>query len=381
MAFARIFGVEHLAQGENWGAAATGFGLAGLNLGTVSNTPASGGLPSVSVNGKVIEIAHKASASSTNMGGGIAFPMKGLWGADVAANGANIKRLVLGMRVDVAPQTLSNPIGVVYNNNTSPASFNSSNGDLGFQISAAGAVRAVAAGALGATLPNSFYAEWSFRPSGTTTICEFYVDGVLTASYTSTRAINAVLNNGQSIHLGGAPSLGMLNTTARVVLITLSNMYSLYDDGTAGDLYIDRQGPITVRKLPVVSVDANNWTVSDGSTPIKTVVNKVRDGSGLPNVTSAGDASALVVNIDPSSLIGNPTAVQIGAAAVRPAATAGNLDLAGVYGGSAIVETIFTDLLTDTNYWDRKLKPLTKLGADALTKANLANLKISLKPT
>lgn len=381
MAFSRIFGLEHLPQGEAWGALATGFGLAGLNLGPLATTFPSGGLVSMSVNGKSIELAHKASASATNVGGALGFTMKNLWGADVAANGANIKRLVLGMLVNVNAMALSNVIGVVYNNNTSVNSYNSGYGDLGFHLTTTGVVRAVAGGALGATLPNSFYAEWSFRPSGTTTICEFYVDGVLTATYTSTTAINGVLNNGQTIMFGGAPTNGIISGTARTVLISLSNMYTLYDDGTAGDTYIDRQGPITVRRLPVASVDANNWTVSDGTTPAKDVFNKILDGTGTPNLTSGADASAIVANIDPSPLVYDPIAIQIASAAVRPTATAGNLDVAAIYNGTTIAETIFTDLLTDTNYWDRKVKPLTKLGSAALNKANLANLKISLKPT
>jgi len=390
MAISRIFGLEHLPQGETSGALNTQFGLAGLGLIPaiqVSSVP-SGGILAFTVNGNKIEMAHRANASAINPGGSIGMTFRSLWGDDVYNNAANIKKLVMGLHVDVN-NPANNPVGIVYNNNASVNSYHSNYGDLGYHCLSTGVVQAVANGALvaNAILPSSFYAEWVFRVSGSVAVGEFYVDGILTASYTSTSSLAALITGGQTIMMGGAPATGQGTFATRLLYQTFSNWYTLYDDGTAGDAYVDRLGPITVRKIPVLSVDTNNWTPSGTPSDPASIFNLRRDNStgtdttATPNLTSNTDESALVARLDPSPLLLDPIAVQVSSSAVRPTAVAGNLDIAASYDGSTIAEKVFTDLVTGTVFFDRTVKPFSKLGVDEMTKANLANLRVSLKPT
>ena len=388
MAFARLFGVEHLPQGEGFGTLATAFGLAGWNVNPAIafSTPPSGGNLAFTVNGRTIEMAHRANASAINPGGSLCMTFRSIWGEDVYAAPGTIQRLVFGVRVEVKAPGQNN-MGIVYNNNTSVNSYNSNLGDLGYHVKSDGTVQAVSKGAYvaNAILPNSFYAEWVFRTVGGVAYGEFFADGILMATYTSTSTLSAIITGGQSMCFGGTPSVGQGTGTARILYQVFSDIYSLYDNGTAGDAYKDRVGAIVVRKLPVLSVDTNNWTLSAGSDKAATLNTRRDNSTGTdntttPTLTSNTDESVMTVNIDTSPLNGSPMAVQVSAAAVRPLSTVGNLNIKLTYLGTTVGQKIHSDLASNTVFLDRITKPISALGTDALTKANLANLKVSLGP-
>lgn len=396
MPLKRLFGVSHLPQGGNYGNANTGFGLAMLNLAFPFTRAFNASYAGIwlTVENDAIVLGKSAGSGAAGTGVGCTgIRVAGMFGADTLANAANINRLVLGVRITKGPRMPQRTIAIWSTANRAIDTSLSGTGNTGIAMNLSGqfgyfsSVAPVQAFTVLPGDPSSAYIEFVWEKSGTTATVKIYVDGQFLFGTNEAVTLAQFLTNATSnFMMGEGPNgAGIIdNTGSRNIYVQYSDIYTLVDDGTVGDTMNDRLGPIRLKRVPILSADANNWTTSN-SASIPSVLNQRRDNDGttdtttLPAVTNAADQSALSLNLDLSQVV-NPIAVQVAASAARTAATPGNLALQTRYNGPALQDQTFSDLSTAASPLDRTLLPLVALGSDPLNKANLANLKIQLAP-
>jgi len=352
----KLFGFENLPEGFSVGEPLTGYGLAYSDMPSVApSTAATVPAPRI-VNDRII--VGKPAANPSQLIGPVMWPLK-LFVGDVTP-----VKVIIGIRMEKIA-TFGGPYVLCFNSvlSGSSASLMAPFTDADF----AGFNR---------------YYELVFDFVANTVSA--YADGVFIRYVSIPAALrSAGFKNGYL--QCGTPSTAWVSNNAGTPtdVLAWSDIYCLTDDGTGGNDPIQPLGPITVKRVPLVSASGSGYSPPSGSTVVGALNTSREDTASLaaPKVGVPSDNTPLRLKVD-VSVLGNVTILGVDAKVASAKDAAGDQTLSGsisVNGSSTSpISIAMTAGATPVNVSVGSLAAL--LDGSKFTKADLANLELVITP-
>jgi hypothetical protein len=356
----RLFGFENIPEGYQTNTALSIHGLTysdfqPLQIGTTTGQPLT---PRI-VNNKIV--LGKAALVPTGIEGAVIWPMSTFIG------GTTPIKVIIGMRIErpIASGVINT---VDWRSTTNPAT------------AVLGALLTAAQVPVASTGYYEFVLDTVAR---TVTVFKDDVQlstGAMLASMTQANLASIYLSMGRCGTNWNSTGNGVVTDC-----FIVSDVYSVTDDGIGGSSNIERLGPISVKRLPVISAVGAGYTPSDGSS-VPSVLNVGREGTSslnTPNALTPMDGTPLRLKFDASQIgVLDIAAVDAKIAPMKTSdSTDPNFSAKFSYAGndSASRSATFAATAPPVNLAAGTL--LTFPGGDKLRASSLSNLELVLTPT
>lgn len=272
----RLFGFDNLPEGNTIGTPAACYGLAYHELAPICVTTLTILSPArISANKLVVgkTIGNAAASSGQNV----------LKISKLIGDAASPNWVVIGFRFKRLAATTGAPNAFVVRGSSSSVA-----ADLGVYCPAS-------------TLPDDCYVE--IVMDFTASKWYRFVDEVQAATGTISGFSRTTVSTVAWWGIG-QPNASWIPAGAPEDVWVFSDIYAMCDDGNDAAVPLERLGPITVKRLPVLSSVGAGYTPSDGST-VPSVLNTGREDTAslnVPNAVVPGDLTPLRLKFDNSTI-------------------------------------------------------------------------------
>ena len=368
MALVRLLGVEHLPSGISVGTFNTCYGLTQSDLGAAAQwTSDTATYPQVAhlrVEGNVLQFGGRKETMAAHGAGVASIPMNKLMGS------IDPNKLIIGFRM----LRLTTP------ENNIPF-FSLDTGQFGGIGGTGIPGNQLLVFATTDSLGVPYYYELVF--DFTTGKYDIYRDGALTTSQAAIPSGITKTTIKNYYWCFGRYDVYHVPPGTDIKQFILSDIYVIADTGISGDTDVNRLGPITLKKLNVISSTGDGWNPTPGLTILE-AVNTRRDINKLisPYVAAPVDRTPLRVKLKNSDLNGaSLKGVYVGTTAFRDSGVTDGMTAKVSYNSQDSTAVTLANLSTSTPQ-DQKVFSGTKApDGTALNINNVGSLEIVFTPT